>query len=119
MTVIRSVSQEAAIALDDDCTKHHSDVDVLIERLRSSEQTSHDRSCAAWSLGRIGAKSRDIVPLLLEHLTGEMAVSVRVAQHCLADKYWKCRMHGLVLGERLLKRQPDLLFDASNRASRE
>jgi hypothetical protein len=125
------VRQEAAVALGDNCPKGHLAVDVLIERLRSTEQTFHDRACAAWALGRIGAKTQEVVPILLalieelkdqpaadqlrsfgaeaiENLTGEADVLIRVSRQCLADRFWQCKMHGLFLVERLLKRQPDL-----------
>ena len=125
------VRQEAAINLGDLSPKDHPAVDVLIERLESPDETHHDRACAAWALGRIGAKAQEIVPILLaligelkdqteadqlrsfcaeaiENLTGEMDVLIRVAQRCLADRFWQCRMKGLPLVERLLKRQPEL-----------
>jgi len=44
----------------------------------------------------------------IENLTGEMDVLLKVAQLCLRDRNWKCRMRGLFLVERLLKRQSDL-----------
>jgi HEAT repeat protein len=126
-----TVRQEAAIGLGDFCRGDHPAVNVLIERLRSPEQTYHDRACASWALGRIGAKSFEVVPILLkliedtkdqveanglrhcaaeaiENLTGEMEVLMKVARYCLADKDWKCRMRGLFLVERLLKRQSNL-----------
>jgi len=124
------IRQEAAINLAE-CPKDHRAVDVLMERLRSSDHTYHDRACAAWSLGRIGAKAKEVVPLLLhfieelkdqpeayqlrsfgaeaiENLTGEMDVLTKVAQHCIVDTAWECRMKGLFIFERLLKRQPGL-----------
>jgi HEAT repeat protein len=125
------VRQEAAIALGDFCRRDHPAVDALIKRLRSSDQTLHDRACAAWALGRIGAKPAEVIPILLalieqsadqteadelrcyaaeaiENMTGELDVLTTVAQHCLHDRFWKCRMKGLILVERLIKRQPDL-----------
>jgi hypothetical protein len=33
---------------------------------------------------------------------------VIVAQLCLGDRDWQCRMRGLFIAERLIKRQPDL-----------
>jgi hypothetical protein len=45
----------------------------------------------------------------IERLTNDIDVLVIVAQHCRSDPFWKSRMHGLFLVERLLKRQPDLL----------
>jgi HEAT repeat protein len=125
------VRQEAAIALGDSCPKDHLAVNVLIERLRSPDHTFHDRACAAWALGRIGEKASEIIPILLalieelkdqaeadelrnyaaeavERLTNDIDVLTTVAQNCLQDRFWKCRMSGLFLVERLLKRQPDL-----------
>jgi HEAT repeat protein len=125
------VRQEAAIALGDFCRKDHPAIDVLIGRLRSPDQTYHDRACAAWALGRIGAKAGEVVPILLrlieelndqpeadvfrcfaaeatERLTNEVAVLTTIACRCLVDRFWQCRMRGLFLAERLLKRQPDL-----------
>jgi hypothetical protein len=49
--------------------------------------------------GRIGA---------IERLTNDISMLTTVAQRCVCDRFWKCRMHGLFLIERLLKRQPDL-----------
>jgi HEAT repeat protein len=126
------VRQEAAIDLGDFCRKDHPAIDVLIERLRSSDQTPHDRACAAWALGRIGTKASEVIPILLsvieetrdqveadelrsyaaeaiENLTGEMDVLLKVAQLCLRDRNWKCRMRGLFLVERLVQRQSELL----------
>jgi HEAT repeat protein len=126
------VRQEATIGLGDHCRKDHPAIDVLIERLHSPEQTPHDRACAAWALGQIGARAGEVVPILLavieetvgqteadqlrfyaadatENLTGEMDVLIKVAKHCLCDGFWKCRMRGVFLAERLLKRQPDPL----------
>jgi hypothetical protein len=125
------VRQEAAIGLGDYCRKDHPAINVLIERLRSYEHTFHDRACAAWALGRIQAKSGTVVPILvalideltnqpeadefrrfaveaIENLTGELGVLVTVAQHCLRDRAWECRMKGLFIVERLIKRQPEL-----------
>ena len=125
------VRQEAAIGLGDFCRIDHPAIDVLIERLQSPEQTPHDRACAAWALGRIRAKASEVIPILLmlieemkeqaeadelrsyaveaiENLTGEMDVLLAVTRFCLVDENWQCRMKGLFLVERLLKRQPDL-----------
>jgi hypothetical protein len=125
------VRQEIAIALGDFCPKHHPAVNVLIKRLQSPDQTLHDKACAAWALGRIGANATEIIPILLsvieqtadhteadelrcyaaeaiENLTGEMDVLITVANQCIADRDWKCRMRGVFLVERLLKRQPKL-----------
>ena len=51
------VRQDAAIGLGDHCPKDHPAVNILIERLQSPDQTHHDRACAAWALGKIGANS--------------------------------------------------------------
>ena len=125
------VRQEAAIGLGDFCRIDHPAIDVLIERLQSPEQTPHDRACAAWALGRIRAKASEVIPILLslieemkeqaeadelrsyaveaiENLTGEMDVLLTVTRYCLVDMNWQCRMKGLFLVERLLKRQPGL-----------
>ena len=125
------VRQDAAIAIGDDCPRDHPAVDVLIERLRSPDQTLHDRTCAAWALGRIKAKAGEILPILfalieemkdqpeadqlrnrsaeaIENLTSEMDVLINVAERCLADRDWQCRMRGLFIAERLLKRLPEL-----------
>jgi hypothetical protein len=125
------VRQEAAIGLGDYCRTDHPAIDVLIERLRSPDQTLHDRACSAWALGRIKRKAAEVIPILLtlieqmkdqpdadelrnhaveavERLTDEIDVLTTVAQRCVLDRNWKCRMHGLLLVERILKRQPDL-----------
>jgi hypothetical protein len=82
-------------------------------------------------VGRIGAKVGERVPILLtlieemndqpdangsrffaaeaaERLTNEVDVLTTVDRHCLVDRFWQCRMRGLFMVERLLKRQPDL-----------
>jgi hypothetical protein len=123
--------QEAAIGPGDLCREEHPAIDVLIERLRSPDQNLHDRACSAWALGRIKAKASEVVPILLtlleemkeraeadelrsyaaealERLTNETSVLTDVAQACLRDRFWKCRMHGLLLIERLLARRPEL-----------
>ena len=58
------VRQEAAKDLADCCPKDHAAIKVLIERLRSPAQTFHDRTCAVWALGQIGAKAGEIIPIL-------------------------------------------------------
>jgi HEAT repeat protein len=125
------VRQEAAIGLGDHCRKDHPCIDMLIQSLQSPDQTLHDRTCSAWALGRIKAKAGEVVPILLaliekmrdhpeadelrsyaaeaiERLTDDTKVLTTVARRCLEDRYWKFRMHGLFLVERLIKRQPDL-----------
>lgn len=125
------IRQEAFVSIGDHCPKNHHAIEVLIERLRSTDQTPHERACSAWALGKIGARPGEVVPILsavieetkdqadfdelrnrsaeaIENLTGEMDVLMKVAKHCVADRDWQCRMRGLFLVERLLKRQPEL-----------
>jgi hypothetical protein len=128
------VRQEAAIGLGDFCRIDHPCIDVLIERLRSSQQSHHDRACAAWSLGRIKAKAAEVIPILLtvieetkdqaeagelrryaaeavERLANDIDVLMSVAEHCIVDTAWECRMQGLFIARRLLKRLPELRDD--------
>ena len=128
------VRQEAAIGLSDFCRNDHPCIDVLIERLRSPDQTVHDRACASWALGRIGVKAAEVVPILMtvieaiqdkpeadelrsyaaeavERLTNDIDVLMTVAHRCLADRDWQCRMKGLIIVKRLLKRHPELRGD--------
>jgi HEAT repeat protein len=125
------VRQEAAIGLGDFCRGDHPCIDVLIERLRSPDQTPHDRACAAWALGRIKAKAGEVVSVLValigdlkdqpeadvfrrfaaeavERLTQDSDVLTIVARQCVHDRAWECRMKGLFIFERLLKRRPEL-----------
>jgi hypothetical protein len=48
------VRQDAMIALADFGTHAQGAVPVLLNRLRSSESTIHDRTLSAWALPRIG-----------------------------------------------------------------
>jgi hypothetical protein len=57
--------QEAAKEIADCCPKDHAAVNVLIERIRSPDQTFHDRTCAVWALGRIGVKAGEVIPILV------------------------------------------------------
>lgn len=125
------IRQEAAIGLGDFCREPHPCIEVLIERLQSSELTMHDRACAAWALGRIKIKAEKVVPILvglleemkdqaeadefrryvaeaIERLTGDIEVLTTVAQHCLRDRSWECRMKGLFIVEELLNRQAEM-----------
>jgi HEAT repeat protein len=125
------IRQEAAIGLGDFCREAHPCIEVLIERLQSSDHTLHDRACAAWALGRIKLKAEQVVPILvelleqmkdqaeadefrhyiaeaIERLTGDIEVLTTVARHCLRDRFWECRMKGLFIVEGLLKRQAEM-----------
>jgi HEAT repeat protein len=125
------VRQEAAISIGDFCRIDHPCIDLLIERLQSPEQSFHDRACASWSLGRIKARAEEVMPILLslieetkdqpladelrrfaveavERLTDDSDVLTTVARQCVHDRAWECRMKGLFILERLLKRQPEL-----------
>ena len=125
------VRQEAAIRLGDFCREDHPAIDVLIERLQSPDNAFHDRACAAWALGRIKAKAGEVIPTLLtlleemkehpeadelrsyaaeavERLTDDIEILTTVVRHCLHDRYFKCRMHGLFLVERLFKKRSKL-----------
>jgi hypothetical protein len=66
---------------------------ALIEELKNQPEADELRSYSAEAI---------------ERLTDDIEVLTTVAQHCLCDHYWKCRMHGLFLAERLLKRQSNL-----------
>lgn len=41
----------------------------------------------------------------IECLSNSYRVLVPLARHCLRDKYWKCRLLGLELVERLIRRE--------------
>lgn len=120
---------EAAIALGD--LESGRAVPVLLERVQSPEITPHDRACAAWALGRIGRGRSDIVPVLLSVLeqsanspdanelrrcAAEAVVGLSdngdvlfaVARLCLIDPYFKCKLIGLELIERLGERGAEL-----------
>ncbi len=59
------VRQEAAITLGDLEAEGRCAVPVLLDRLRSSCITLHDRACAAWALGQIKHDDSEVVPVLL------------------------------------------------------
>ena len=126
------VRQDAAIALADFGRHAGCAVPMLLERLRSTESTSHDRTLAAWALPRIGVSSEEALPILLavldetadqedadelrrylaeaiESLNDSFRTLVPLARRCLRDRFWKCRMHGLFLVERLGERHRRLL----------
>jgi hypothetical protein len=123
---------DAVVALADFGLHAGGAVPVLLDRLRSSESTIHERTLAAWALPRIGASGEIVVPILLavldetangaeadelrrflaeaiESLTDSFRVLVPLARRCLRDRYWKCRMNGMLLVERLGKRERRLL----------
>lgn len=125
------VREEAAIALGDLDGEGGRAVSVLIERVRSAEVTTHDRACAAWALGRIGREQDAVVPILLsvlqesakqsdadelrccsaeaiEALTDDDDALLSVARLCLVDQFYKCKLIGLSLAERLGDQRPEL-----------
>ncbi len=122
---------EAAIALGDLEREGGKAVPVLLQRVQSPEITPHDRACAAWALGRIGRGRNDVVPMLLnvleqsadspdadelrrcaaeavEGLADDGDVLFAVARLCLIDPYYKCKLIGLGLIERLGERGAEL-----------
>lgn len=126
------IRSEAAIALGDLEQENGRAVPELLERVQMTEVTPHDRACVAWALGRIGQGRNDIVPILvnvleqtagsadadelrrcaaeaLEALTDDGEVLFAVARICLIDSYYKCRLIGLGLVERLGDRRAELL----------
>ena len=121
---------DAAVALADFGSHASNAVPVLLDRLRSSMM--HDRTLAAWALPRIGVSSEQGLPVFLavldetwnqedadelrrysaeaiESLTESFRILVPLARRCLKDHFWKCRMHGLFLVERLSQRHRRLL----------
>jgi len=121
---------ETAIALGD--LENGRAVPVLLERVQSPEITPHDRACAAWALGRIGRGRSDVVAVLLkvleqtagsadtdelrrcaaeavEGLTDGGEVLFAVARFCLLDPFYKCKLIGLGLIERLEVRRLELI----------
>lgn len=124
------IRSEAAIALGD--LENGRAVPILLKRVQSAEITPHDRACAAWALGRIGRDRNGVVAVLLnvleqtarsadtdelrrcaaeavEALTDDGEVLFAVARICLIDSYYKCRLIGLGLVERLGDRRAELL----------
>ena len=125
--------QEAAIALGDLQSDGGRAVQVLLNRVQSAEVTQHDRACAAWALGRIGQHTKEVVPILMgvlrdsasqpdadelrrcaaeaiESLTDDRGILLTVARLCLIDQFYKCKLIGLSLVERLGERGPDILL---------
>ena len=123
---------DSAIALADLGPHARAAIPVLLDRLLSPEETHHDRACAAWALPRIGVNGDQAVPIFLhvlnetvaqpeadelrfrsaeaiESFTDSFRVLVPLARRCLADRGWKCRMHGLAMVERLGKRRRRIL----------
>lgn len=126
------VRQDAAIALGDLGLHARAAIPVLLDRLRSPEETLHDRTCAAWALPRLGVDGHQAVPIYLqvlsetadqvhaselryraaeavESLTESFRILVPLARRCLLDRGWKPRLYGLTLSERLGKRHRRLL----------
>lgn len=126
------IRQDAAIALADLGPRARAAIPLLLDRLRSSKETLHDRACAAWALPRIGVDGDQAVPVLLEVLnetadqaeaselryraaeaveaiTDSLRTLVSLARRCLRDRFWKSRLFGLALVERLGKRDRRLL----------
>lgn len=126
------VRQDSAIALADLGTHARAAIPALLDRLGSSDATLHDRACAAWALLKIGVKEGLAVPVFVqvldetadhpdagelryraaeavESLTDSFRTLVPLARRCLADSYWKPRLYGLTLVERLGKRHRRLL----------
>ena len=129
---VAEVRQEAAIALGDLQEEGRRAVPILIDRLSSTAITFHDRACAAWALAQIKHATATVVPALMEafkqtadqeeagelrryaaeaieRLTDDPIVLLSVAHACLADRFWKCRMIGLGLVERLGEQGRELL----------
>jgi HEAT repeat protein len=126
------VRQDAVIALAEFGSHARGAVPLLLERLRSNETPTHDRTLSAWVLPRIGVHAEQGIPILLtvldeteneteadelrrwaaeavESLTDSFRVLVPLARRCLKDRYWKCRLHGLLMVERLVQRERRLL----------
>jgi HEAT repeat protein len=126
------IRQDAAIALADLGPHARHVIPILLDRLRSPETTFHDKTLAAWALPRIGVRSDDAIPTLLavleeagdqpeagelrryaaeavEHLNDSFRLLVPLARRCLTDPFWKCRLHGVCLVERLVERDRRLL----------
>jgi len=125
------VRQDAVIALAGFGLHARGAVPVLLNRLRSTESTLHDRTLAAWALPKIGADEGSVSIFLavleetadqseagelrlrsaeaVEFLTDSFRVLVPIARRLLRDRTWKCRLHGLHLVERLGDRDRRLL----------
>ena len=123
---------DAAVALADFGQHARGVVPIILDRLRSAEATIHDRTLSAWALPRIGADGEHAIPVFLEvldetaneieagelrrlsveaveSLTDSFRVLVPLARRCLQDRFWKCRLFGLLLVERLVQRERRLL----------
>jgi hypothetical protein len=126
------VRQSAVIALADFGHHARGAVPLLLERLRSNETPTHDRTLSAWTLPKVGVTAEQAIPVFLavldeaaneteadelrrwsveavESLTDSFRVLVPLARRCLQDRHWKCRLHGLNLVERLGERHRRLL----------
>jgi len=125
------IRSEAAIAIGDLERENGKAVPVLLQRVHSSEITPHDRACAAWALGQVGRGRSEIVPILLSvleqsadstdandlrrcaaeaivGLSDNGDVLLAVARLCLIDPYFKCKLIGLDLIEKLGERGAEL-----------
>ncbi len=123
------VRADAIVALADFGFHARSVVPQLLHLLRSG--TLHERTLVAWALPKIGASTEAIPDLIavldetsgdreanelrlrsveaIEHLSKSFRILVPLARRCLRDQYWKCRMHGLELFERLVRRDRRLI----------
>jgi hypothetical protein len=125
------VRQDAVVALVGFGLHARGAVSLLLERLRSTESTVHDRTLAAWALPKIGADEGSVSIFLavldeaavhseageltlrsaeaVEFLTDSFRVLVPLARRLFRDRLAKCRLHGLHLAERLSERDRRLL----------
>ena len=126
------IRQDACIALAEFGTHASAAIPVLLDRLRSPQETPLDRTLSAWALPRIGVAAEQGIPVFLavlvetageadademrrlsaeaiESLSDSFRVLVPLARRCLLDRFWKCRMHGLMLVEQLVQRERRLL----------
>ena len=119
------VRADAIVALVDFGLHARNAVPLFLDRLRTG--TIHERTLAAWVLPRIGASEEAVAVLLavldeaaedreadelrlraveaVERLSESFRVLVPLARCCLRDRYWRCRLHGLDLFERLVRRE--------------
>ena len=129
MITIRTSEQDAAIALADFGLHARNAVPLFLDRL--STGTIHERTLAAWALPKIGADKSSVSIFLavlvetaeqteagelrlrsaeaVEFLTDSFRVLVPLARQLLRDRLGKCRLHGLLLVERLGERDLRLL----------
>ena len=126
------IRQDAAIALADLGPRACAAIPLLLDRLSSPTETLHDRACAAWALPRLGLDRDQAVPIFLqvlneaadqadagelrfraaeaiEALSDSFRTLVPVARRSVEDRYWKVRLFGLTLVERLGKRSRRVL----------